>query len=103
MLQIAQLVLYAAFALSVWNTAVVWGGRRSWFGKTWSVLLPASIAIVIWFAAIAGLLSFSLNLLDHEAIKLDSPSWGAKILHALRDAAFGHPQDEAILDYCFLL
>lgn len=60
-LQIAQIVLYAALALAVWNAALVWGGRRSWFGKVWSALLPISVAVVIWFAAIAGLLSFNLN------------------------------------------
>lgn len=60
-MQAAQLVLYAALALSIWNAATVWGAKRSWFAKLWSVVLPLSIGVVIWFAAIAGFLSFSLT------------------------------------------
>ncbi|WP_375207308.1 serine hydrolase domain-containing protein [Hyphococcus sp.] len=60
-MQFAQFTLYAAFAVALWNMIVNWTRKRSWFAKTWSVVLPASIAIMIWFAAIAGLLSFSLT------------------------------------------
>lgn len=60
-MQAAQVVLYVALAVSLWNTATVWGGKRSWFAKLWSLVLPLSVAVVIWFCAIAGFLSFSLT------------------------------------------
>lgn len=57
----AQLLLYVAFALALWNTVVVWQGGQSWFARLWSVVLPLSILVVILFAATNGLLSWATN------------------------------------------
>ncbi|MEA1942488.1 MAG: serine hydrolase domain-containing protein [Pseudomonadota bacterium] len=57
----AQLLLYVAFALAIWNTVVVWQGRQSWFARLWSVVLPLAILVVILFAALNGLLSWATN------------------------------------------
>lgn len=56
-----QLLLYVAFALAIWNTTVVWQGRRGVFARLWSVVLPLAILVVILFAALNGLLSWSTN------------------------------------------
>lgn len=61
MAQLGQFAVYAALALALWNAAMVWTGGRSWFAMLWSVLLPLSIAVLIWFGAVVGLLSFSLK------------------------------------------
>lgn len=57
----SQLLLYAAFALALWNAFVVWKGGQSWFARLWSVVLTLSILVVILFAATNGLLSWSTN------------------------------------------
>lgn len=60
-LQIAQILLYVALGTALWNLAVTWSARRSWLAMVWSLLLPLSVAILIWFAAVTGLLGFSLD------------------------------------------
>lgn len=57
--QMTQLLLYLAMGLALWNVYLVWRGRRSWFAKLWSLLLPLAILIVIGFAATNGLLSWN--------------------------------------------
>jgi hypothetical protein len=59
--QLAQVLFYVAFALAAWNLFVVWKSGQSWFAKLWSAILLASTAIVIWFAAISGLLHLGAN------------------------------------------
>ncbi len=59
--QFTQILLYAGFAIAVWNLVVVWRGAQSWFAKLWSLVLLASIGIVIWFAAANGLLSLEMS------------------------------------------
>lgn len=61
MLQIAQILLYLSAAAALWNMLQNWSERRSWFALLWSTVLPLAIGIVIWFAAVAGWLSFHLN------------------------------------------
>ncbi len=61
MTQFAQILLYVALAVSVWNAFLVWTGKQSWFAKLWSAVLPLAVVIVIWFASIGGLLSLSSN------------------------------------------
>lgn len=56
-----QLLLYAAFAMALWNAFTVWQGRQSWFAKLWSLVLAVAILIVILFAALNGLLSWEAN------------------------------------------
>ncbi len=58
--QVMQVFLYLGLGLALWNVATVWRSGQSWFAKLWSALLPLAIAVLIWFSAIAGLLSFSL-------------------------------------------
>ncbi|ABI78068.1 beta-lactamase [Hyphomonas neptunium ATCC 15444] len=60
-MQGAQIVLYGAMMATVWNLVTTWSGRASWPARLWSVLLPLAVGIVIWFAAVTGLLSFSLT------------------------------------------
>ena len=59
--QFTQILLYAAFVIAAWNLFVVWRGAQSWFAKFWSLVLLASIFVVIWFAATNGLLSLEMN------------------------------------------
>jgi CubicO group peptidase (beta-lactamase class C family) len=59
--QFTQVFLYAAIAISIWNLAIVWSGRQSWFAKLWSLMLPISLAIVVWFAAVSSLFSWETN------------------------------------------
>ncbi len=59
--QAAQVLLYISLGLALWNVVVVWGGKRSWFGKLWSLVLAVAIIIVIWFAAVNGLFSWKTN------------------------------------------
>jgi hypothetical protein len=56
-----QLLLYAAFALALWNALTVWQSGQSWFAKLWSLVLAVAILIVILFAALNGLLSWETN------------------------------------------
>ncbi|MEQ8935154.1 MAG: hypothetical protein RIE56_05130, partial [Amphiplicatus sp.] len=60
-MQVAQIVLYIGLAATLWNAMLVWRGAGSWLAKVWSLVIPAAIAVVIWMAAIGGLLSFSLT------------------------------------------
>jgi CubicO group peptidase (beta-lactamase class C family) len=59
--QFAQVLLYAAIGLSLWNLVTVWTGARSWFGKLWSVVITLSLLVVLWFCAVGGLLSLDLS------------------------------------------
>lgn len=59
--QFGQFALYAALALALWNAATVWTGGRGWFAALWSALIPLAIIVIIWFAAVTGLLSFNLT------------------------------------------
>lgn len=59
--QFTQVFLYIAVGISLWNLAVVWQGRQSWFAKLWSVMLPVALIIVVWFAAVNSLFSWETN------------------------------------------
>jgi CubicO group peptidase (beta-lactamase class C family) len=54
--QLSQVLFYVALGFAVWNGFVVWKAKQSWFAKLWSVVIILSILVVIWFAAISGLL-----------------------------------------------
>lgn len=56
-----QLLLYAAFAMALWNAFTVWQGQQGWFAKLWSLVLAVAILVVILFAALNGLLSWETN------------------------------------------
>ena len=56
-----QLLLYAAFAMALWNAFTVWQSQQGWFAKLWSLVLAVAILIVILFAALNGLLSWETN------------------------------------------
>ena len=59
--QFTQLLLYAAFAISLWNVWTVWTGSQTWFAKTWSIVVALAILIVLLFAATNGLLSLETS------------------------------------------
>lgn len=61
LMQFAQIVLYGAMAAALWNMAIIWSSRRGWIARAWSVLLSLTVVVLIWFAAITGLLGFSLS------------------------------------------
>ena len=57
----AQFLLYLALAATVWNAFVVWTSAQSWFAKLWSVVIIASVAMVLFFAGTNGLLSWETS------------------------------------------
>jgi hypothetical protein len=50
----------AAFALILWNLRTVWGGKRRWPAKVWSIVLTLSAFFVLWVAFVFNLFSFGL-------------------------------------------
>lgn len=60
-LQILTVLPVIGLAITLWNAFVVWTGRTSWFAKLWSLVLIASVAVMIWFLAAAGLFNFGLT------------------------------------------
>lgn len=51
----------AALAAALWNAALNWTERPSWFAMAWSALLPLAVAACLWHAAAAGYMNLSLN------------------------------------------
>ncbi len=65
LLWLAQIFGVVAFfggaAAMLWNLKEVWGGRRRWPAKVWSVVLLISAGAVLWAALACKLLSFGTN------------------------------------------
>lgn len=61
-LQVVGTVAFVAgFALMLWNLWVVWGGKRRWPARVWSVVLSFSALVVLWIALAFKLISFGVN------------------------------------------
>ncbi|MGI8495980.1 MAG: hypothetical protein ACR2OG_00110 [Gemmatimonadaceae bacterium] len=58
---IGTVVFFGGFALMLWNLWVVWGGRRRWPAKLWSIVLAVSAMMVLWVAVAFKLISFGVN------------------------------------------
>ena len=60
LLVLAQLMSIVAFigglAVMLWNAMAVWGGRRRWPAKVWSLVLVLSSVFVLWVAWVCRLL-----------------------------------------------
>lgn len=61
LLQFLSVLPLAALAIMAWNTFVVWTGRASWFAKLWSLVLLASMLVMLWFLTIAGFFNFGTS------------------------------------------
>jgi CubicO group peptidase (beta-lactamase class C family) len=62
LLQIASLVVYiSAAAIGVWNAWIVLRGKRSWYAKTWAVILAISFVALLWVALAYDLIAFDLH------------------------------------------
>lgn len=48
-------------AVMLWNLWVVWGGKRRWPAKVWTVVLALSSVIVLWIALAFKLIAFRVH------------------------------------------
>jgi CubicO group peptidase (beta-lactamase class C family) len=48
-------------ALVLWNIWTVWGGKRRWPAKVWSIVLALSAVVVLWVAFTFNLIGFGTN------------------------------------------
>lgn len=61
-LQILSLVVFFGGAgIGVWNAAVVVRSGRSWYAKTWAVVLALALLASLWVALAYHMISFSVN------------------------------------------
>jgi CubicO group peptidase (beta-lactamase class C family) len=61
-LQLLSLVVFVGgAALGVWNAMVVVRGPRTWYAKTWSVVLAISLLVMLWVALAFHLIAFDVN------------------------------------------
>lgn len=58
---LGTLAVVGGFLVALWNVAVVWRGRRSWFAKLWSVVIALSTFVLLWLAVAYHLVGFSVN------------------------------------------
>lgn len=61
LLQVLTVLPVIAALIALWNAFVVWTGRTSWFAKLWSLVIVASVAVMIWFLAAASFFQFGLT------------------------------------------
>jgi CubicO group peptidase (beta-lactamase class C family) len=62
LLQIASLFVYiGAAAVGLWNAWTVLRSRRSWYAKTWAVILAISFVALLWVALAYDLIAFDLR------------------------------------------
>jgi hypothetical protein len=47
---LGSIAVFAGLALAVWHLVVVWGGKRRWTAKVWSVVLVLATAVLAWIA-----------------------------------------------------
>ncbi len=58
---IGSIAIFAGFALALWHLAVVWGGKRRWTAKVWSVVLVLATAVFVWIAIAYHLVGIGVN------------------------------------------
>ena len=58
---IGAVAFWGGLAAMLWNLKEVWGGRRRWPAKVWSVVLVISAGAVLWTALACKLLSFGTH------------------------------------------
>jgi len=65
LLVLAQLMSIVAFvgglAAMLWNLVVVWGGKRRWPARVWSIVLAFSAVFVLWVGLVCKLLVVGTN------------------------------------------
>jgi len=47
---LGTLAVFAGLVFALWNLRVVWGGKRKWLAKVWSIVLVLSTAVLAWLA-----------------------------------------------------
>lgn len=61
-LQLLSLVVFiGGAALGVWNAMVVVRSPRTWYAKTWAVVLAVSLLVTLWIALAFHLIAFDVN------------------------------------------
>jgi hypothetical protein len=61
-LQLLSLVVFVgAAALGAWNAMVVVRSPRTWYAKTWAVVLAISLLVLLWVALAFHLIAFDVN------------------------------------------
>ncbi|MDY6947458.1 MAG: serine hydrolase domain-containing protein [Pseudomonadota bacterium] len=58
---LSAIVFFGAAAVGVWNAMVVVRGERTWYAKTWAVLLALALLVVLWVALAFHLIAFDVN------------------------------------------
>jgi hypothetical protein len=58
---LSLIVFLGAAAIGVWNAMVVVRGTRTWYAKTWAVLLALALLVVLWVALVFHLIAFDVN------------------------------------------
>jgi Beta-lactamase len=55
------LALLGGLAAMLWNLRAVWGGKRRWPARVWSVVLSVSAVTVLWVAVLCKFTAFGTN------------------------------------------
>jgi hypothetical protein len=58
---LSAIVFVAAAAIGVWNAMVVVRSTRTWYAKTWAVLLALALLVLLWAALAFHLIAFDVN------------------------------------------
>jgi len=58
---VGSIAVFAGFALAVWHLVVVWGGKRRWTAKLWSIVLVLATAVCAWIAIAYHLVGIGTN------------------------------------------
>jgi CubicO group peptidase (beta-lactamase class C family) len=58
---LAPVVFIGGAGVGVWNAWVVVRSQRSWYAKTWAVVLAVSFVAILWVALAFNLISFGVN------------------------------------------
>ncbi|MET0535168.1 MAG: serine hydrolase domain-containing protein [Steroidobacter sp.] len=58
---LSAIVFFGAAAIGVWNATVVVRGARTWYAKTWAVLLALALLVALWVALAFHLIAFDVN------------------------------------------
>ena len=58
---LGTIAVFAGLALAVWHLAVIFGVKRRWLAKIWSVVLVLATAVCAWIAVAYHLVGLSTN------------------------------------------
>jgi hypothetical protein len=58
---LSLVVFVGAAALGAWNAMVVVRSPRTWYAKTWAVVLAISLLVLLWVALAFHLIAFDVN------------------------------------------